>query len=74
MFFARAFRLFAYRGAMREELLIETRNNEETGPQQYSPPSVTASAAEPQQSDSATRWVSPEQMLAIYHNPELERR
>jgi hypothetical protein len=69
VFFARAFRLFAYRGSMREELLIERSNNEENSP--------APRAASPQptaQDDGGTRWVSPEQMLAIYNNPELGRR
>lgn len=69
-FFARAFRTFAYRGAMREELLAEQRNNEDNGgpAPRPSPPTATPSDG------GGTRWVSPEQMLAIYDNPELERR
>lgn len=68
MFFARAYRLFAYRGSMREEAQIEARNNEQPQPAVSPPPSHA-----PPQSGGET-WVSPEQMLALYNDPMMEVR
>ncbi len=69
MFFARAYRLFAYRGSMREEAQIEARNNEQPQPAASPPPSYTP----PPQSGGET-WVSPDQMLALYNDPMMEVR
>lgn len=64
-FLALAFRLFAYRGSMREELLIEQDNNKTTGPPvPASPPSRGA----PDRDDGAT-WVRPDEMQNLF--PDL---
>lgn len=70
MFFARAYRLFAYRGSMREEAQIEARNNEQPQPAAIS---SAPSRTPPPQSGGET-WVSPEQMLALYNDPMMEVR
>jgi hypothetical protein len=70
VFFARVFRLFAYRGAMREELLIETRNNEENGPPPQPDTAPTPTPSAPQQrAAGGEKWVSPAEMKALF--PDL---
>lgn len=67
-FFALAFRTFAYRGVMREELLAEQRNNEDRGP----PPTTsgpTPSRQAPAGEGDGAKWVSPEEMKAMF--PDL---
>lgn len=64
-FFALAYRLFAYRGAMREEAAAEARNNET--PQQ-TPRPVSAPHAQAQPVDGET-WVSPDEMKTLF--PDL---
>lgn len=66
-FFARAFRLFNYRGAMRDALQAEQQKAEERGEPQRA-------AAQPTQVGSSTdaqgtRWVSPDQMKTMF--PDL---
>jgi hypothetical protein len=66
-FFARVFRLFHYRGAMRDRLQAEQEENEDGGS-----PSVGAapSPVAPSQVDAdGTRWVSPDQMRNLF--PDL---
>jgi hypothetical protein len=67
-FFARVFRLFHYRGAMRDRLQAEQQDAEDNGP----PPAVGASPSPvaPSQVDAdGTRWVSPHEMQALF--PDL---
>lgn len=63
-FLSLAFRCFAYRGVMREQLLAEQRANEGHGP----PPSA-APAPAARQDDAGAKWVSPDQMKAMF--PDL---
>lgn len=64
MFFVRAFRLFAYRGVMRQELEIEQANNAE---REVYRPEPSAPPPPPAHSDpGGTRWVSPHEMKALF--------
>ena len=63
-FFARVFRLFHYRGALRDRLQAEQQDAEQQGP----PPAAPA-PAQPQVDRSGTRWVSPDEMKNLF--PDL---
>lgn len=65
-FLSLAFRCFAYRGVMREELLAEQHSNEGHGP---SPTSGPPSRQAPANDDDGAEWVSPDEMKAMF--PDL---
>ena len=65
-FFSRAFRLFAYRGVMRQELQIEVDNNTDPAPAPTSPPPPAAVSSGPRVDADGTRWVSPDQMKTLF--------
>jgi hypothetical protein len=67
-FFARAFRLFAYRGAMRQELQAEVENNTDPQPA-YTAPAAVAPAPAAKADSDGTRWVSPGEMKSLF--PDL---
>lgn len=70
MFLARAFRLFAYQGCMRQELQIEVDNNTtHTATPAPTTPAPVALTAQPHTDADGTRWVTPEQMKAQF--PDL---
>lgn len=63
-FFARVFRLFHYRGALRDRLQAEQQENED------SPPAAPGSPRQESYTDAdGTRWVSPDQMRNLF--PDL---
>jgi hypothetical protein len=68
-FFSRVFRLFNYRGAMRDALQAELQEEEKRG----GPPPTdrhTPAPAAPQPTDSGgTKWVSPDEMKTLF--PDL---
>ncbi len=64
-FFARVFRLFHYRGALRDRLQAEQEADEHPAPAPQPTP-----APSPARVDwEGTRWVSPEEMKALF--PDL---
>ena len=65
-FFARLFRLFHYRGALRDQLQAEQEAEQVHGPT-HSPPSPAAAGPAPDR--SGTRWVSPDEMKTLF--PDL---
>lgn len=68
-FFARASRLFSYRGAMRERLLVEQEENRNNPPARSNPGYTPPAAAAPAASDDGVRWVNPDDMKALF--PDL---
>jgi hypothetical protein len=65
-FFARLFRLFHYRGALRDRLQVEQQEAEDHG---HPPPAPTQAQTPSRVDTNGTRWVSPDEVRNLF--PDL---